>query len=165
MAAVKPDDITFYDAELLPGQYKNFAGEEDQYNTNGDRYFNLILPSEECFQDMLEDGWNVKHTKPSKSDPEPELHIPVPFINVAVKFGKFPPDIFLITSKARTKMTEDMVEILDYTQPKVIDLIINSSRWTNSKGETGIKAYLKTMYFTVDENELELKYAIDPEEG
>lgn len=160
----KPANRTFFDALLLPGPWKNFAGNEDQYNPAGKRYFTLGLEDDQQFQDMDDEGWPVKYTKPSKSDPEPELFIPTPILKVHVSFlyEVTSPDIFLITSRATTKLTEDMVGMLDKMRFKMVDIIINSSFWEMPNGDTGYKAWLSTGYFTVDENELEMKYGVDP---
>jgi hypothetical protein len=67
----------------------------------------------------------------------------------------------LITSRNRQHLDADNVEVLDWANIIKCDLIVRPYEY-NVRGETGIKAYLKTMFVTIEEDELEAKYA---EEG
>lgn len=142
--------------------FRNFAGKEGQYNREGDRNFGVILPPDVAEQ-MLADGWNVKYLKPREDDEEGEE---TPWIQVSVNFdaGR-PPTILMITSRGKTKLDKDNVEQLDWVDiaqdesgtPKV-DLIVRPYHWEVS-GRSGIKAYLQTMYVTIEEDDLARKYA------
>lgn len=142
--------------------FRNFAGKEGQYNREGDRNFGVILPNDVA-EAMLADGWNVKYLKPREDDEEPSE---TPWLSVSVNFDKGrPPTIMKITSRGKTKMDEDEVEQLDWVDvaldeggnPKC-DMIVRPYTWEVS-GRTGIKAYLQSMYITVDEDDLAQKYA------
>lgn len=131
--------------------FRNFAGKEGKFNPAGKRSFCLLLDSDTA--ERLEDqGWNVKILAPRDPDDDPQ-----PYIQVAVQFGNYPPNIYLISGKKKTKLDEDSVSILDYAEIDNVDLIINPSRWEVS-GKSGVKAYLKTLYVTIVENEFEKKY-------
>lgn len=131
--------------------FRNFAGKEGKFNPAGKRSFCLLLDSDTA--ERLEDqGWNVKTLAPRDPDDDPQ-----PYIQVAVQFGNYPPNIYLISGKKKTKLDEDSVSILDYAEIDNVDLIINPSRWEVS-GKSGVKAYLKTLYVTIVENEFEKKY-------
>lgn len=131
--------------------FRNFAGKEGKFNPAGKRSFCLLLDAETA--ERLEDqGWNVKTLAPRDPDDDPQ-----PYIQVAVQFGNYPPNIYLISGKKKTKLDEDSVSILDYAEIENVDLIINPSRWEVS-GKSGVKAYLKTLYVTIVENEFEKKY-------
>ena len=138
------------DAQII---FRNFAGEERQFNTAGDRNFNVVLPPDVA-QQMLADGWNVKMRDPYEEGDDPMYHL-----EVKVSFKYKPPQITMITSNARTLLTESMVEILDYADIKTVDIFCNGHEW-DINGKQGTKAYLKTMFVTIDEDPLQLKYGV-----
>lgn len=147
--------IRIDNARLLPYPFKNFSGRVSMYNQNGRRQFCVALDAETA-QQMKKDGWNVK--LPDPKDPEVDEYTRDPYIQIEARFDVLPPKIVMITSRGRTFVTEDMVELLDGMEFSNVDLIANASNW-NVGEKSGIKAYLKTMYATVDEDELDEKYA------
>lgn len=153
------DRMTFKveDARLLPYPFMNFSGRVTLYNQNGRRTFCVAL-DDKTARAMKQDGWNVKFPDPREEDGE---EIPRdPYIQIEARFDRLPPKIIMITSTARTIVTEDLVAILDGMEFTNVDLIANASNWEVGE-KSGIKAYLKTMYLTVDEDDLDLKYAVD----
>jgi hypothetical protein len=150
----KPDTVTIEGARLI---FRNFAGKEQKFNPEGSRNFCVILP-DDVAEAMLEDGWNVNYLKPRE-----EGDAPTPYLQVAVRFDQRPPKIVMITSRARVHVDEDMVETLDWADIANVDMVLNPYSWSNNMGESGVKAYLKTMFVTIEEDELERKYALDPE--
>lgn len=145
----EPKTFMVEDAQLI---FKNFAGKEDKYNRQGDRNFGVIL-STDVAQQMEKDGWNIKWLKSREPDEEP-----TPYISVAVNFKNRPPRIFMLTSTSRTPVTEDMVETLDYADIAMVDLIARGYEW-DVNNKRGIKAYLQSMFVTIEEDALEQKYA------
>lgn len=137
--------------------YKNFEGKEGPYNAKGSRNFGVIL-APELAEVMAQDGWNVKTLKPREDDEE---GIETPWLPVALRFDVFPPRVVLITSRNRQHLDGDNIEVLDWANIIKCDIIVRPYEY-NVRGETGIKAYLKTMFVTIEEDELEAKYA---EEG
>jgi hypothetical protein len=134
--------------------FRNFAGKEGQYNQAGARNFGVILPPDVA-EVMLRDGWNVKYLKPHE-DVEDEVE--VPWLAVSVKYDKGrPPKIVLVTSRGRTNLDEDTIETLDWADITNVDLIVRPYTW-EVNGRTGVKAYLQSMYVTIEEDELERKY-------
>lgn len=136
--------------------FRNFAGEEGRFNAKGNRNFNVVLEPEEA-EAMLKDGWNVKYLQPREEGDEP-----LPRLEVTVKFGKIPPRIILITSRGKTSLDEDMVKILDWAEIENVDLIVRPYEW-EVNGKEGVKAYLKSIYVTIREDELEKKYMDVPD--
>ncbi|QJD49641.1 single strand annealing protein [Gordonia phage Secretariat] len=153
--------LTIENAKII---FRNFAGKEGMYNAEGDRNFCILLEPD-LAETLAKDGWNIKTLRAREEDDEPQ-----PYIQVSVKYrGRNgntvrPPTIVMITSKGRTSLTEDECEILDWVDIANVDLIVRPFQWAVS-GKTGIKAYLKSIYITIQEDELQLKYADVPELG
>lgn len=138
--------------------FRNFAGEEKTFNPKGRRNFSVVL-DEVTAKKMETDGWNVKRKPPREEGDDELIHLPV-----TVHFGKRPPRLIMITSRGRTVLDEDTVDLLDWAEFEMVDIIIRPYDWDVS-GKQGRKAYLKTIYATIKEDELELKYADVPDAG
>ena len=139
------------DARII---FRNFAGKEGQYNREGDRNFAVVLPPD-IAEEMLKDGWNVRYLAAREEGDED-----TPYISIAVNFSNRPPRIVLLTSTARTHLAEDSVEVLDWADIKGADLIARGYDWSVN-GKTGTKAYLQSLFVTIEEDALERKYAIN----
>lgn len=141
--------VMIEDAQLI---FLNFEGKEDDYNRAGNRNFSVKLDPETA-ADLEDEGWNVKTLKARE-----EGDVPQPYITVNVGYKVRPPKIVLVTSKNRTMLHEDDVAMLDWADIEKVDLIFTPYHWTVG-ANTGIKAYLKTMFVWINEDPLELKYA------
>ena len=142
--------VTVENARLF---FKNFSGKEGPYNREGDRNFCCELP-EDVAEAMERDGWNIRYSKP-----QDEGDVASPYIQVTVRFDIRPPRIVMIADNKRTNIDESTVDVLDYADIALVDLIIRARNWEHN-GKTGIKAYLQTMFVTIREDELERKYAV-----
>lgn len=147
------DTVTMEGVQLI---FRNFTGKEGQYNREGDRNFAVLLP-DDVAKDMAEDGWNVKWLEPREDADEGEK--PQAYLQVSLKYDKGrPPTVVVITSRGRTNIGEDEVDMLDWADIVNTDLIVRPYSW-DVNGKTGIKAYLRSLYVTIEEDELEQKYA------
>jgi hypothetical protein len=149
------DNVTLENAVI---RFRNFSGKEGQYNKAGDRNFAVLLDPELATA-MIEQGWNVKQLKPREEGDAPQ-----DYIQVTVKFGGAarPPKIVMITSKGRTSLGEEEVNILDWADIQTADMIIRPYNWqVNDK--SGVKAYLQSIFVTINEDELDKKYADVPD--
>lgn len=139
------------DAQIM---YRNFAGNERQFNPAGSRNFCVILDPDNAAA-MADDGWYIRYTKPREEGDEP-----IPYIQVKINFDSAkPPQIVMIADGHRTHLDAQTVESLDYADIITVDLIANAYEY-EVRGETGISAYLKTLYVVVQYDDLERKYAV-----
>jgi hypothetical protein len=131
--------------------FRNFSGEAGKFNPAGRRNFCVFL--EEDLSKVLEDdGWNVRYLQPKDDGDAPQA-----YLQVAVSYDNVPPKIVLISSKGKTVLDESSVKILDWAEIKEVDLIVRPYNWSVS-GKEGVKAYIKSMYVTIVEDEFESKY-------
>jgi len=136
--------------------FRNFSGKEGDFNPAGRRNFCVFLDIETA-KLLEQDGWNIRWLQPK--DPQEDK---TPYLQVAVRFDNIPPKIVLISSRGKTIIDEDSVNILDWAEIQNVDLFIRPYNWT-AKGKSGVKAYLKSMYITIVEDRLESKYLDVPD--
>lgn len=144
------NSIIVENAKLI---FKNFSGAEGPYNPAGNRSFSLLLDTPELCDLFGNAGFNIKPLQMRDEDTEQHFHLPV-----AVGYKVMPPEVWLVTSHGKVPLTEETIGNLDFTAIANVDLAIRPRYW-ELNGRTGIKAYLKKMFVTIDEDPLDLKYA------
>lgn len=152
------DDFTVRNARII---FRNFSGKGSDFNREGDRNFALVIDDEDFRRDLIADGWNVKTWLRNRGTDEEE---PVYYIPVSVKYHiddgyeYLSPKIYKVIAGGNPiELDHTTVGDLDYDEIKNVDLTISPSRW-NVNGATGIKAYVKKMYVTISQDELDAIY-------
>ncbi len=152
------ENLKIEDAKII---FRNFAGVETRYNRAGNRNFCVIIDDADIAQQLVNDGWNVKTLAPRDEDEEPRYYIPA-----AVSYKNIPPKIYLICGRQKVLLDEDTVGELDTADIVNVDVILRPYCWDLGNGKSGVKAYVKTMYVTIEKDEFADKYAEEesPEE-
>lgn len=144
--------ITIEDARI---GFKNFSGAPDRFNKDGGKKSFCVFLDKTLAEDLMAKGWNIKWLSARDEDEDDQG-----YIQVAVAF-QYPPKIVMISSGRRTVLNEMTVGLLDKVSFKTADLTITPYNW-EMNGRTGVKAYLKTLYVVLEEDEFESKYADYP---
>lgn len=140
--------INIENARLM---FRNFSGKESKFNAKGNRNFCVVL--DPVLADKLRsDGWSVRCLEPRDPSEEPTY-----YMQVNVKFGNIPPRILTIAGNVRTELNENTVGGLDFASITSCDLVIRPYNW-EVNGNTGVKAYVKSMYVNLELDPFEAKY-------
>lgn len=138
--------------------FRNFSGEEGKFNPKGRRNFCVFLDNDIAEQ-LQEDGWNVRWLAPREEGDEEQG-----YMQVAVSYANIPPKILMVTSGGKTILNDDTVGMLDWAEVENVDIIIRPYNW-EVNGKSGVKAYVKSMYVTIVEDEFSEKYNDIPLNG
>lgn len=144
------DTLTIENAKIV---CRNFSGKPEKFNPDGGRRNFLVVIDPDIVDDLRKKGWNVKQFRP-RDNGDPGDY----YIKVTVRFDKVPPSIFLVTKKNKIRLYEDTIDQLDWAEIDNVDLIISGVYWELATGQSGLKAYVKTMYVTVAEDDFADKY-------
>lgn len=131
--------------------FRNFEGAEGKFNPAGNRNFCVFL-EEDIAKQLESDGWNIRWLNSYEDEP------PQAILSVRVNFGNYPPNVVLVSDGKMSRLDESNINVLDFAELDQIDLILRGYEWS-VKGDTGIKAYLKTGYFVLTVDELAKKYS------
>lgn len=149
----KPQDLVIEHARI---GFLNFAGREGTYNEEGDRSFHLFLDPE-VVEEFKREGWNVKQLRPRQDGSPGDFHIPI-----AVRYDRKPPKVVLISTRGgepvKNELPEELIGLVDGADIANVDLIVSGSPWEMANGNSGVKAYLKSVWVTIAETKFDRKY-------
>ena len=148
------DNINISNARI---GFRNFSGKEGQFNPTGNRNFVVFLDDINEAKKLEQEGWNIRWLKSRNEDEEDQ-----PILSVKVAFGAYPPKIVLVSRKGLSQIGEEEISILDWADIKSTDITIRPYNY-DVRGKSGVKAYLKTMYVTLEEDTWETKYINGPD--
>ena len=122
--------------------YRNFAGVGSKFNREGDRNFAVVIPDQEIADALINEGWNVKIKPAREEDDAPFMYLPV-----KVKFNDNGPNFYLTSGRAKNRLDEESIDILDNIDILNVDLDVRPYDW-EVNGKTGRTAYLQAIHVT-----------------
>ena len=126
----------------------NFSGDPERDSFGSDaRQANIIIPDYDQAMQLLEEGFNVKQTKPKEG--EEEGFEPTYFVPIKVNYDTpWPPKIWLVSGDADpVLLDEESVDIIDKSYVLNVNAILNP--YQNPR--TGSSSlYVRTMYVEQD---------------
>lgn len=151
MNGPKVKDVTLEGVRLV---FRNFSGTPDRFNKTGKKLFSVVLP-QDVADELSAQGWNVKRRDPRDEDDDPLL-----FLGVEARFNNYPPEIWMVVGRKRILLDDVSVSTLDHARILDADVVLAPYPYQLEEGgEWGIKAYLRKMYVTIEEDELDAKYS------
>lgn len=126
----------------------NFSGdpERDAFGSDA-RQASLIIPDHMQARDLIDQGFNVKATKPKPG--EEEDFVPTYFIQIKVNYDtEWPPKVYLVSGDSDpVELNEDTIDLIDRAYVCNVNVILNP--YENPR--TGRKSlYVRTMYVEQD---------------
>lgn len=134
----------------------NFSGDpkRDRFG-NDQRKGNLIIPNEEQALDLLDEGFNVKQTRPRPG--EEEGFIPRYYVPIKANYdSQWPPKVYLVTDDNKAVLLDsDTVGCIDDMWIEKVNVVLNQY-----EGPNGKSLYVKSMevFQKVDDDPISSKY-------
>jgi hypothetical protein len=149
----------------------NFSGDpkRDTYGSS-ERKGNLIIPDPLMARELIDEGFNVKMTKPRDGE-DPEEFAPTYYIVVRLSYRnrdgelkQWPPKVFLITEDKTNELNEDTVSCIDYTWVESVNVVLNKYENPKTNKKT---LYIKTMevYQRVEDDPILARHRKSANEG
>lgn len=134
----------------------NFAGDpkKDRFGSD-ERKANLVIPDIDLARELIDDGFNIRLTKPRVG--EEEGFVPRYFVKVKLNYkSTWPPKVYLVTDEDKSVLLdEESVACLDDIWVDRVNTVLN-----RYEGPNGKSLYVKSMevYQKVDDDPISAKY-------
>ena len=134
----------------------NFAGDpkKDRFGSD-ERKANLVIPDIDLARELIDDGFNIRLTKPRVG--EEEGFVPRYFVKVKLNYkSTWPPKVYLVTDEDKSVLLdEESVACLDDILVDRVNAVLN-----RYEGPNGKSLYVKSMevYQKVDDDPISAKY-------
>lgn len=134
----------------------NFAGDpkKDRFGSD-ERKANLVIPDIDLARELIDDGFNIRLTKPRVG--EEEGFVPRYFVKVKLNYkSTWPPKVYLVTNEDKSVLLdEESVACLDDIWVDRVNAVLN-----RYEGPNGKSLYVKSMevYQKVDDDPISAKY-------
>lgn len=134
----------------------NFAGDpkKDRFGSD-ERKANLVIPDIDLARELIDDGFNVRLTKPRVG--EEEGFVLRYFVKVKLNYkSTWPPKVYLVTDEDKSVLLdEESVACLDDIWVDRVNAVLN-----RYEGPNGKSLYVKSMevYQKVDDDPISAKY-------
>lgn len=134
----------------------NFAGDpkKDRFGSD-ERKANLVIPDIDLARELIDDGFNIRLTKPRVG--EEEGFVPRYFVKVKLNYkSTWPPKVYLVTDEDKSVLLdEESVACLDDIWVDRVNAVLN-----RYEGPNGKSLYVKSMevHQKVDDDPISAKY-------
>ena len=137
----------------------NFEGnpDKDRFHS-GQRKGNVIIPTKELADEMMDYGINVRQTRPREDD---EDFVPTYYVSVLVNFRcpeRFQPKIYIVSGDAEpVRLDEDSVKQIDYMWVDRVNVTLSPNEYEPGR----FSLYVQTMYVEqrIDDDPFAKRYA------
>ena len=152
----RPNNIKFDNVKFAN---RNFAGRATKFKPAGQSSVSIVIEDLAFAERLIQDGWNVKIGKPNPDTGQPDRA----YLSVKVSYENRPPMIVLVSNRKKTILDAESIEVLDYADIENVDAIVRPYCWENN-GKSGVAAYMKTCYVTIQDDPFGDKYNFDADE-
>lgn len=121
--------------------FRNFAGEERQYNRFGDRNFGIVI-DEQTAKNLERNGWRIRWMKP-------KVGAKIPYLFIKVMPNEAIPEITLRSNGNEAILALEEWNTLDYLPIRIVKMTVHAKAW-QFQGKEGITALLDTLIVTTD---------------
>lgn len=133
--------------------FRNFSGEARQFNSAGDRNFNAQVTEEQA-EMLRKKGFRIRVVQPNKYNDETTY-----LLKVKVSYRFDAPNVYVLSDVGKRRLDEDTIGELDHVSIAKCDISIVGSNWVMPSGETGVTAYLRSAYVSLNVDPLDAEYA------